>query len=92
MKRCKIDLVALFERDGIYWYWNGFNPVAVLWTVLGFGIYMFVIPTGMMKTVSTVLICGAGYSVTTWLVARYWTVLATASRPGEQRETVEELA
>jgi purine-cytosine permease-like protein len=92
MKRCKIDLVALFEPHGVYWYWKGVNPVAVLWTVLGFCIYMFVIPTGMMKTVSTVLISGFGYCVTTWLVARFWTTLAMASRPGEQRETVEELA
>jgi cytosine/uracil/thiamine/allantoin permease len=40
----KIDVVALFERNGPYWYWRGFNPIAALWTVGGFLVYMFVIP------------------------------------------------
>jgi purine-cytosine permease-like protein len=26
MKRDRIDLAALFQRGGIYWYWRGFNP------------------------------------------------------------------
>jgi hypothetical protein len=46
----------------------------------------------VMKTISTVLICGAGYCVTTWLVATYWAALAKASRPGEQHGSVEDLA
>ncbi len=91
MKRARIDLEALFQRDGIYWYWHGFNPVAILWTLLGFAIYLY-LPVAVMKTISTVLICGAGYCVTTWLVATYWKTLAKASRPGEQHGTVEDLA
>src|SRR5271157_1993162 len=43
VKRMKIDLVALFEPNGPYWYWKGVNPVAVVWTILGFLAYMFVI-------------------------------------------------
>jgi NCS1 nucleoside transporter family len=91
MKRSRIDLAALFRRDDIYWYWKGFNPVAIIWTLLGFVIYLY-LPTAVMKTISTVLICGFGYCVTTWLVATYWSALARASRPGEQHGTVEDLA
>jgi nucleobase:cation symporter-1, NCS1 family len=92
VKGVRIDLAALFQPGGIYWYWRGFNPVAIVWTALGIGIYMYVIPTEMMKTVSTVLVCGFGYWVTMWLVSTYWDALARAARPGEQRQTVEELA
>jgi cytosine/uracil/thiamine/allantoin permease len=92
MKRCHIDLGALFRRGDIYWYWNGFNPLAIAWTVMGFIIYMYVIPVGMMKTVSTVLICGFGYCVSAWLLSPYWPALARASLAGEQRESVEQLA
>ena len=92
MKRCRIDLAALFRRDDIYWYWKGFNPVAILWTAIGFVIYMYVLPIEVMRTISTVLICGIGYCMTTWLVATYWTDLARAARPGELEGTVEDLA
>ena len=92
LKRARIDLHALFQKNDIYWYWNGFNPVAILWTALGFALYMYVIPVAMMKTVSTVLICGFGYCVTVWLVSAVWPALARASHAGEQRETVEQLA
>jgi len=91
MKRARIDLKALFDRGGIYLYWRGFNPVALVWTLLGFVIYLY-LPTAVMKTISTVVICGIGYCVTTWMVSRYWTALAKASRPGEQHGTVEDLA
>ena len=59
--------------------------------MLGFAIYVY-LPAAVMKTISTVLICGFGYCVTTWLVATYWSALAKASKPGEQHETVEDLA
>ena len=53
---------------------------------------MLVIPVGMMKTVSTVLICEFGYCVTVWLVSAFWPVLPRASHASEQRKTVEQLA
>jgi nucleobase:cation symporter-1, NCS1 family len=92
VKRMQIDVVALFERNGPYWYWRGVNPIAALWTVLGFLTYMFVIPPAYIQTVCTILITGAGYWATTRLVALWWTALARASRPGDQRESVDELA
>jgi cytosine/uracil/thiamine/allantoin permease len=92
LKSMKIDLPALFQRDDIYWYWRGFNPVAIVWTALGFLIYMYVIPTAMIKTLCTVAICGLGYTVTAWVVATYWPALRRAARPRAAIASVEELA
>jgi cytosine/uracil/thiamine/allantoin permease len=56
VKRARIDLVALFEPTGApYWYWNGVNPVAVVWTALSFLAYMFVIPAEWIRVVVTLL-------------------------------------
>ena len=92
VKRMRIDMVALFERNGPYWYWRGVNPIAVLWTVVGFLLYMFVIPQNYIQTVCTILITGAGYWATTRLAAARSSVMARGSRPGDQRESVDELA
>lgn len=91
MKRSKIDVASLFEPSGIYWYWHGFNPIAIAWTAVGFVLYMYVIPAAMMKTATTVLICGLGYCITTWIASVAWPALADAARPGVQRDNVEEL-
>ncbi len=92
VKRMRIDVVALFERGGPYWYWRGLNLVAALWTVIGFLIYMFVIPQAWIQTPCTLLLTGAGYWATIRLVAMRSAVMARASRPGDQRETMDELA
>jgi len=92
VKRMRVDVVALFEPNGPYWYWRGFNPIAVAWTVIGFLIYMFVIPQAWIQTLCTLLITSAGYWATTRWVAIRSTVMARASRPGDQRESVDELA
>jgi nucleobase:cation symporter-1, NCS1 family len=91
VKRMRIDLVALFEPNGPYWYWKGVNPIAVLWTALGFLAYMFVIPAEWIKAVVTVIATGAGYWATVQLLAPYLSGLARAARPGDQREAVEDL-
>jgi uncharacterized membrane protein len=85
-------VVGLFERGGPYWYWRGFNLVAVLWTVVGFLLYMFVIPPAWLQTPCTVVLTAAGYWMTTRLAARWSAVIARASRPGDQRESVDDLA
>jgi purine-cytosine permease-like protein len=91
VKRMRIDLVALFEAKGPYWYWKGVNPVAVVWTALGFVAYMFVIPPEWIRVLVTLLATGAGYWATMQLLSPYFTWLAQASHPGEQREPVEDL-
>jgi NCS1 nucleoside transporter family len=91
VKRMKIDLVALFEPNGPYWYWNGVNPVAVAWTVLGFLAYMFVIPAEWIKALVTVIATGAGYWATMQLLSPRHLELGRAARPGDQREAIEDL-
>src|SRR5215475_12624163 len=91
VKRMRIDLVALFAAKGRYWYWHGINPVAVVWTALGFLAYMFVIPAEWIRVLVTLLATGAGYWATTQLLAPYFSQLAQASHAGEQPEPVEDL-
>src|SRR5271155_1079147 len=91
VKRMKIDLVALFEPHGPYWYWKGVNPVAVVWTILGFLAYMFVIPAEWIRVPVTVVATGAGYWATVQLLSPYLVELGRAARPGDQREAIEEL-
>jgi NCS1 family nucleobase:cation symporter-1 len=91
VKRMRIDLVALFAPNGAYWYWKGFNFIAVVWTALGFLAYMFIIPAEWIRVVVTLLATGAGYWATIQLLAPYFEELSRASNPGEEREPVEEL-
>src|SRR5947209_11042117 len=91
VKRMRIDLVALFDTGGPYWYWKGVNPIAVIWTALGFLAYMFVIPAEWIRVLVTLLATGAGYWATMQLLSPYFTWLARASHPGEEREPVEDL-
>jgi nucleobase:cation symporter-1, NCS1 family len=91
VKRGQIDLVALFEPNGPYWYWKGVNPVAVIWTALGFLAYMFVIPAEWIRVVITLVASGAGYWATMQLLLPRFVELARAAHMGEQREAVEDL-
>src|SRR5271169_3889076 len=54
--------------NGPYWYWKGVNPVAVIWTALGFLAYMFVIPAEWIRVVALVA-TGAGYWATMQLLS-----------------------
>ena len=91
VKRMRIDLAALLEAKSPYWYWKGVNPVAVLWTALGFLAYMFVIPAEWIRVLVTLLASGAGYWATMRLLSPYFSELARASHRDEPREAVEEL-
>ncbi len=92
VKRMHIDLVGLFEPNGPYWFWKGVNPVAVVWTGLGFLAYMFVIPVEWIRVLVTVVVTGAGYWATMTLLVPRFAVLARASHPTTvQREAVEDL-
>ena len=63
IRKGKIDLPALFAPNGAYWYYRGFNPIAIFWTLAGFGLY-YEIPANLLQTFSTILIVGAGYVLT----------------------------
>jgi nucleobase:cation symporter-1, NCS1 family len=91
VKRMKIDLAALFQPHGAYWYWNGINPVAVAWTVLGFLAYMFIIPAEWIKVLVTLIVTGAGYWATIQLLSPHLAQLGRAARPTVQGQGVEDL-
>ncbi len=67
LKKLKVNVVALYDRNGPYWYYGGFNPIAIAWTLIGFGIYYFLIPPQYCKTLMTVILVMIGYTVTTKL-------------------------
>ena len=92
VKRMRIDMVACLNATDPTGTWRGFNPIAAASTVPGFLIYMFVIPPAHVQIVCTVVITDAGYWATARLVALRSEVMERASRPGEQRKSVDELA
>ena len=65
IKRGRIDVPALFQRGGRYWYQQGFATPALAWVALGALLYGFVIPTAWIPSFVTLLITGFGY----WLTA-----------------------
>src|SRR5215469_12565287 len=87
VKRMRIDLVALFETKGRYWYWQGVSKVAVIWMALGFLAYMFVIPAEWIRVVITVLSTGAGYWATMYLLVPYFTKTRPCVGPGRAKGT-----
>jgi NCS1 nucleoside transporter family len=82
IRRMKLDVPALFEKNGRYWYWRGVNWVAVGWVVLGF-IISFYIPDAMIKTLSTIVITGVLYLATQLILKARVDVLAHAAAPIE---------
>jgi len=83
LKRTRLDVPSLFRLNGRYRYWNGFNLVAVAWTVLGFLFYMFAMPTGWIPTLTTVFVTGIGYTVTALVIARISRAMALGSAPAD---------
>ena len=83
LKRMRLDVPSLFRIDGRYRYWNGFNLVAVAWTVLGFLFYMFAVPATWIPTVSTIVFTGVGYTVTALLVAGRSRAMALGRAPAD---------
>ena len=82
IKHGRVDLAALYSKEGIYWYWHGVNPVAVLWVAAGLGTY-FLLPVAAVQSLTTVLITGAGYFVSMRLLVPRSSRLARASMPAE---------
>ena len=92
LKRTQVDVVALFERGGAYWYWRGFGLVAIGWTALGFVVYMAFVPVTWIPTAVTVIVTGIGYYVTVQALQSRFPTIARAARPGEQRESMDQIS
>jgi purine-cytosine permease-like protein len=67
-KRMGIDVSALFDRTGRYWYWQGFNWLAIGWSVIGFVVYL-VLPAASVQNISCIVITVVGYVITARLLA-----------------------
>ena len=91
IKRARVDVVALFERGGPYWYWGGFNLVAIAWTAIGFVLCTLLVPVAWIPTMVAMAATGLCYYVTVLGLGRRFPALARAARPGEQRESAEAL-
>ncbi|PLS84491.1 MAG: hypothetical protein CYG60_17675, partial [Actinobacteria bacterium] len=85
IKRARLDVLALFDRNGPYWYVGGFNPVAVAWTVLGLVSY-WMLPQTVLPIITAAVITGAGYYVTMRIAASRSTAVDAAARPGQQHQ------
>jgi nucleobase:cation symporter-1, NCS1 family len=71
-----IEIRELFDPNGIYRYWHGVNVTAMVWCVLGSGIY-YLLPTAALPAVIVPLITGVGYLAT-------WRVLESSRLQGEE--------
>jgi NCS1 nucleoside transporter family len=82
LRRMKIDVPALFESRGRYWFWGGFNWVAVGWTAAGF-LISFAVPDSWVKTIATGVITAIGYLVTMLIARARSAVVARGTAPVE---------
>lgn len=87
LKRSRIDVLALFERNGPYWYVGGFNPIALAWMIGGFLIYL-ALPVSALPTLTVAIIVGVAYYATMRLSASKLPWIGAAARPGEQRKEI----
>jgi NCS1 nucleoside transporter family len=85
LKKGRVDVPALFIRDERYWYWNGFNWVAIAWTILGYFISKF-IPMFMINLISTMIVTSLGYWLTMVILRKHSSVLKKGSEPAEHTE------
>jgi len=87
IKRGRIDVLALFDRNGPYWYIGGFNPVAVAWTALGLGVF-WLLPQTAVPIITAAIVTGIGYYATVRVVASRSAAVDAAARPGRQYEDI----
>ncbi|MDT7723755.1 MAG: hypothetical protein QOI21_331 [Actinomycetota bacterium] len=92
-KHMGIDVSAVFTRGGRYWYWNGFNLLAVGWTAIGILVYL-ALPTVALQNVSCMVITIVGYVITARLLAGRVSKLDQADAPiaNRSRALVPEMA
>ncbi|TCP55036.1 NCS1 nucleoside transporter family [Tamaricihabitans halophyticus] len=82
VKRARLEVPALFEPAGRYWYVAGVNPIALGWILLGAAAYGFV-PEELLPTPSIAVLSGIGYWLTTTLAARHWPAIREATARAE---------
>jgi NCS1 family nucleobase:cation symporter-1 len=49
IRKGSLDVEKLYKKEGVYWFWKGINPLALLAWVIGFAIYLGFSPMLMEK-------------------------------------------
>lgn len=83
--RGTIDIPSLFNDGTRYWYWKGFNFVAVAWIIIGFFINQL-IPMQYLNIIVTAIIAGIGYLITVAIISKFSPSLKLAATPYEYEE------
>ena len=78
IKRGRLDVSALYRKNGPYCYWHGVNPVGLAWVLLGLGVYLWT-PILYLQSLVTVLVTGAGYFLSMRLLLPHYQTLSRAS-------------
>lgn len=81
VRHMRVDVAALFRRDGPYWYWGGFNLVAIAWTGIGFVLCTLLVPVQWVPTMVALVVTGVGYFATVRLLGARLPALAGAPAP-----------
>ena len=68
--RGTIDIPALYNEGNRYWFWKGFNWVAMVWIIIGFFINITV-PTQYLNILVTATLSGIGYIFTMLIVRKF---------------------
>jgi NCS1 family nucleobase:cation symporter-1 len=53
IKKGSLDIENLYKKGGVYWYWRGIHPAAILAWAIGFAIYLGFSPVLMEKVLGT---------------------------------------
>jgi NCS1 nucleoside transporter family len=80
VKRWRIDVPQLFAHGGRYWYLRGTNPVAVLSTAIGAGLY-FLLPEAVLRCLVTPILTGLVFVVITRLLVPRFEWARVAAEP-----------
>jgi NCS1 family nucleobase:cation symporter-1 len=49
IRKGSLDVENLYKKEGVYWFWRGINPAAILAWAIGFAIYLGFSPMLMEK-------------------------------------------
>lgn len=78
--RTKLDVPALFREGSQYWFWRGFNWVALAWVAIGYFVNA-AIPQQYFNILITATSCGAAYLLSMMVVRRRSRVAAAGTEP-----------
>ncbi len=67
IRRQQLNVEALYQPGGCYWYWQGFNLNALFWLLAGYSLHEWLLADVVLRAPLILLLSGAGYAATVWL-------------------------